>query len=197
MKKIVLRLVSGALIVVVLAGGSVAVAAADKPDKQPPQKTEQPADKTTGPGNSHKPAVAITPAATAKTSPTVVNKPQTTADVQPVSIDTITAHALQMKNRNNVVAFLDKAVAAKKITRGDENKILKDWDAAHPGWILDVGQLHNRVMTMKNHDNVVALLNKLVAGGRLNQGDANKILKDWEAAHPDPPPASAAPKPTK
>jgi polyhydroxyalkanoate synthesis regulator phasin len=102
-----------------------------------------------------------------------------------------------MKDRNAVVAALDKMIAAGKITQGDANKVLKDWDDAHQGWVLDVAQLTKRVMKMQNHDEVVTLLDRLVAGGRLNQGDANKILKDWEDAHASPPPATTTAKPRK
>ncbi len=101
---------------------------------------------------------------------------------------------MDIKDRNRVVAILDKAVAASRITHGDANKILKEWDDAHPGWILDIAQLTERVMKMQNHDNVVALLDKMVAGDRLNQGDANKILKDWEDAHANQPPATTTTK---
>ncbi len=90
---------------------------------------------------------------------------------------------MDIKDRNRVVAILDKAVAASRITQGDANKMLKEWDDAHPGWVLDIAQLTERVMKMQNHGNVVALLDKLVAGDRLDQSDANKILKDWEDAH--------------
>lgn len=102
-----------------------------------------------------------------------------------------------IKDRNRVVAILDKAVTAGRITQGDANKVLKDWDYAHPGWVLDIAQITERIMKMQNHDNVVALLDKLVAGGRLNQGDANKILKDWEETHANPPPTTTAVKPRK
>ncbi|MEL7563175.1 hypothetical protein [Dehalogenimonas sp. 4OHTPN] len=97
---------------------------------------------------------------------------------------------MEMKNRNLVAALLDRMVTAGKITQGDANKILKDWDDAHPGWVLDVAALHDRVMKMQNRDNVLAFLDRLVEGGRLNQGDANNILKDWEDLHANQPPVT-------
>jgi hypothetical protein len=172
------------VLVAVLAGSSIAVTAADGQDKEktPPNKTEQVTPKA-------QPGITTG-------GPSAIDKTQNPI-IQTVSIETITARALQMKNRNNVVAFLDKLVAAKKITQGDENNLLKEWDAAHPEWIIDVNSLHDRVMKMRNHDIVVALLDRLVAGGRLNRGDANKILKDWETEHPNPPPAATTPNRTK
>ena len=49
-------------------------------------------------------------------------------------------------------------------------------------------------MGMKNHDNVVIVLDRLVANGVITQGEANQILKTWEEQHPNwqsPPPAAS------
>ncbi|PVV82497.1 hypothetical protein [Dehalogenimonas alkenigignens] len=256
MNKIVLRLISGTIILAVLAGGSVALAAADKTDRPQP-KTEQAAgEKSQGAAGDRLQNTADLAArvmqmqnrnlvaalldrlvAAGKITQGDANKILKDWDDQHPNwqppIDQLKARIMDMGNRNNVVALLDRLLAgakitqgeyhqilngwdnahpnwqpidpiqrimemknrnlvtalldrmvtAGKITQGDANKILKDWDDAHPGWVLDSAALHDRVMKMQNRDNVVALLDRLVEGGRLNQGDANKILKDWEGLH--------------
>ena len=97
MSKSVLRLVSGAVLIALLAGTSVAVAAADGKDKEktPPQKTEQVTPKAQpGAGNDQ---------------PPVVDKTRATA-TQPVSIETITSRALQMKNRRHSAEAIERII---------------------------------------------------------------------------------------
>ncbi len=113
MNKTVLRLVSGTILVAVLAGSSIAVAAADdKKPKDPAQKTEQTTPKTEQPRD----------------------KSQGAAADRIQDLEKLTTRVLQMLDRNNAVAFLDKLVASGRITQGDANKILRDWDDQHPNW---------------------------------------------------------------
>lgn len=156
MNKIVLRLISGTIILAVLAGGSVALAAADKTDRPQP-KTEQ--------------------AAGEKSQGAAGDRLQNTAD--------LAARVMQMQNRNLVAALLDRLVAAGKITQGDANKILKDWDDQHPNWQPPIDQLKARIMDMGNRNNVVALLNRLLAGAKITQGEYHQILNGWDHAHPN------------
>ncbi len=164
MNKTVLRLISGTIMVAVLAGGSVAVAAADdKKPKEPAPKTEQTAPKTEQPRD----------------------KSQGAAADRIQDLSKLTARVLQMADRNNAVAFLDKLIASGRITQGDANKILKDWDDQHPNWQPPIIQLNARILEMGNRNNVVALLDKMLAGAKITQGEYNQILNDWDKAHPN------------
>ena len=63
--------------------------------------------------------------------------------------------------------------------------------ATAEGAPLTLEQLHARIMEMQNRNRVTTILDRLVAESRITQDEANQILSDWDAAHPDWQPLSS------
>jgi uncharacterized membrane protein YheB (UPF0754 family) len=146
MLKTIVKLVCALMVLAALLSGSIVVAAAERPANGPLANT---------------------------------------ADDGLTLIERLTARIMEMQNRDRVVALLGQLVENNRITQGEANQLLNDWDAAHPDWMPLFERLTVRIMEMQNRDRVVTLLGQLVENNRITQGEANQILNDWDAAHPD------------
>jgi hypothetical protein len=97
----------------------------------------------------------------------------------------VLARLLLIRDEAKVDAFIAKAVAAGKLDTEQAVKVKKLWTERHEGFSKRFRRdvVLGRLLTAKDQTKVKAFLDKAVAADKIEQTQADKIIKAWGILH--------------
>jgi hypothetical protein len=118
--------------------------------------------------------------------------PTTPAQITPANKPKVMVRLLLVQDEAKVDAFIAKAVDAGKITPDQAVKVKDFWTANHgkaAGYAKRM--LLQRLLRVRDEAKVQAFLDKTVSAGKIQQAQADKVIRLWKSLHA-PAPATAA-----
>jgi hypothetical protein len=97
----------------------------------------------------------------------------------------VLARLLLVKDEAKVDAFIAKAVAAGKLDKDQAVKVKELWTERHEAFAKQFQRdvVLGRLLTAKDQTKVQAFLDKAVTAHKLEQAQADKIIKAWVILH--------------
>jgi hypothetical protein len=97
----------------------------------------------------------------------------------------VLARLLLVRDEAKVDGFIAKAVTAGKLDTEQAVKVKKLWTERHVGFAkrLHRDVVLGRLLTAKDETRVKAFLDKAVAANKIEQAQADKIIKAWGILH--------------